>query len=398
MTDTAARPTRRQLDVYGVVERDPEPELMAIARIAAQLAGVRTATVNLLDATQQYNVAAEGFEPATRPLEQSMCGVTVTLPGPVAVKDASRDPRWQDNPWVNGELGNVRFYAASQLRGDDGQVVGTLCVFDDDPHELSVDQRRGLEELALQASRWLESRRRAQQLEHAVGDLERSNADLAAFAGRVAHDLRNPLAAVSGFLQLADRRLADEMSERVHMVIRSALEASSRMSELLDAMLAFASVGASPRIGDVELRTVVENAIADVAPAIESAGATVDVDPLPRVRTDPTLVRQLVQNLLANAMKFGREDVVPRVRVTGGDDGDGWWLTIADNGRGVPAEDRERVFELFARAANATGQSGSGIGLATCVRIAEALGGTLTLDDTAGGGATFTLRVTDFVN
>lgn len=391
MTDTATRPSRQQLDTYRVVERDPEPQLLAIARIAAQLAGVRTATVNLLDESQQYNVAAEGFEPATRPIEQSMCGVTVTLRGPVAVEDASRDPRWRDNPWVNGELGRVRFYAASQLRDDDGQVVGTLCVFDDDPHQLSSEQRRGLDELAAQASQWLESRRRADRLESTVGDLQRSNADLAAFAGRVAHDLRNPLAAVSGFLQLADRRLADEMSERVQTVVRSALDASTRMADLVDGMLAFASVGAAPRMQDVDLKTVVDDVVADVSPAVQAAGATVEVGPLPQVRTDPTLVRQLVQNLLANAVKFGCDGVAPIVRVGGAGDESGWWLSVADNGRGVPAEDKDRVFELFARAGNATGRSGSGIGLATCVRIAEALHGTLTLVDTPGGGATFTL-------
>jgi signal transduction histidine kinase len=377
---------------YDLIDQPPQEDLVAVARLAARIAGVDTATINILDDRYQHQVATAGFVGGRTSREASMCNTSIAAAEPVYLPDAAADARFAGNPWVTGELAAVRFYAASQLRTPDGFVVGTLCVFDESVRTLDDHQRRALDDLAEQIVGWLELRRRQGVLEQALGELERSNADLAAFAGRVAHDLRNPLTAVIGFLSLAERRFNDEMSERLRGIVATSLESAHRMASLVDDMLTFATVGAEPTLAHVDLRDLATAVVVDCEAQLTAAAARVDLRPLPTVTTDATLLRALLQNLVANATKFTRAGVDPLIVVVGGgDDERGWWLSVADNGRGIPAAERITVFEPFARASNSRGAQGTGIGLATCARIASRLGARLDVDETPGGGATFTV-------
>ena len=115
-------------------------------------------------------------------------------------------------------------------------------------------------------------------------------------------------------------------------------------------------------------------------------------DDLPTVTGDETLLRQLLQNLIDNALKYGRPDQPCRMVVAAHRVGPSWELTVADNGIGIPPEQRGRVFEMFAQV-NPEGRKGHGIGLSTCQRIAARHGGTLEIEDTPGGGATVRLTL-----
>lgn len=262
------------------------------------------------------------------------------------------------------------------LRGRDGEVRGGLLV----AGPVEPDQRAALDQIAAHAGALLERREREDGLLDAVGALLRTNDELAVFAGRVAHDLRAPLTAVLGFLTLAEGPLRGETSDGAVECIRSARSAAARMQVLVDDLLAYATFTARPQPGPVALPALVEAAVADLG-----ATGRVDYAGLGRVRTDATLVRQLVQNLVGNALTHAGSKA--RVDVRAGVDGPTWWLQVADDGPGIPAEQRERVFDPFVRLG---GSGGSGLGLATCARIADALGGHIRVDQVADGGAAFT--------
>jgi GAF domain-containing protein len=115
---------------------------------AAAVAGVLMATLNLIDADRQCPVSTLGFEGAPVPRREAMCNVTLELGQFVHVPDARTDPRFADSPWVDGRLGEVRFYASAPLITRDGFIIGTLCVFDVEPHELSPGQIAALTKLA----------------------------------------------------------------------------------------------------------------------------------------------------------------------------------------------------------------------------------------------------------
>ncbi len=262
------------------------------------------------------------------------------------------------------------------LRGGDGEVRGGLSV------DAAVDdeQRAVLDQLAAHAGALLERRDRESGLLDAVGALLRTNDELAVFAGRVAHDLRSPLTAVLGFLSLADGPLRDETSDRAAECVRSAMSAATRMRVLVDDLLAYATFTARPELGSVDMPALVAAVMADLR-----ADGRVRYVGADRVCSDATLQRQLVQNLVGNALTHAGP--AARVEVRVGMDKTNWWLQVADDGPGIPAEQRERVFDPFVRLGRT---AGSGLGLATCARIAEALGGRIVVGEAAGGGAAFT--------
>jgi signal transduction histidine kinase len=386
-------PGRASLERYGVLDGPQDPDLKAITRLAAHVCGALNATVNLLDETTQYQAAAEGFEPGTCPREESMCAVTVELDHPVQLRDARTDPRFADNPFVTGRRANVRFYAASPLRVSDGRTVGTLCVFDDQPRtrDLEPGQQEALDDLAAQVVQVLELRAETNRLAATNDELLRSNADLVAFAGRIAHDLRNPIAATTGFLSLARGAFGDELTGRARECVEHADGAVRRMADLVDDLLAFARVGATIRRTDVDLGAVMTGVVRDLQALIGSTGGTVEYAELPVVQSDPTLLRQVLQNLVTNALTYSRPGVPPRALISAKEAGGRWSVQVSDNGRGIPVEARATVFELFVRLPHGAEVQGSGIGLATCARIAKALDAQITITDTEGGGTTFTV-------
>ncbi|MFC5138147.1 ATP-binding protein [Actinomycetospora rhizophila] len=378
-------------DVDGVVD---EPELRSVAELARHVCDVPYAVVNLISEHFQHQVAAVGIAPAVCAREDSMCSVSITTSEPVVVPDAREDPRFADNPFVTGRLADVRFYAAGQLRTASGAVLGTLCVFDGVRRDLAPAQRRGLDLLAGQAVAALELRRAGRELattvrelEEARAELARSNSDLAAFAGQVSHDLRNPLAGVTGFLELLADRPAVAADGTAHGHVERALAGAARMRDLVDDLLAYARVGGGLRPERVDLAVLLDDVLDDLAPTGALDGFDVRGDPLPVVRGDAVQLRAVLQNVVTNALRFARPDrrLLLRLRAQARDER--WLIEIADNGRGIPTAQREEAFTLLRQVHDhGTVPGGSGIGLATCRRIVAAHGGTIGIGDGVDGG------------
>jgi hypothetical protein len=165
---------------YGVLDQPEAADLDAVVRLAARITGTPQAVINLIDADRQWQAAAYGAERGEVPREQSMCTWAIVEPSTVVVSDSSKDPRFERNPWVTGELGNVRLYAAAQLVAPVRQVVGTLCVFSEETGRLSDEQVAALEDLAKVVTSLFEERAVVNELRHAslwqselIADLER---------------------------------------------------------------------------------------------------------------------------------------------------------------------------------------------------------------------------------
>ena len=148
----------RVADLHALTDPDA-PQSEAVEEFvlrAAEIAGVPMATLNLIDADRQCQAATAGFEGSSTAREDAMCSVTLQLGTMVVVADATQDPRFVGSPWVDGRLGGVRFYASAPLRTRRGHIVGTLCVFDIEPHHLSPRQVAELLALAGQVVETLE--------------------------------------------------------------------------------------------------------------------------------------------------------------------------------------------------------------------------------------------------
>jgi signal transduction histidine kinase len=413
VTIEAERRRLAALHEYSLLDAPADDELEAVVRVAAMVAGVPTATLNLIDENRQCQLTTTGFAGGDSTRRDSMCAIRFETGEFVHVPDAGLDPTYQHNPWVTGILAKVRFYASVPLVTPQGYALGTLCVFHTEPGELNEDQIARLKDLAgvilalferRRQARWnaqllAESEVQRQLLEQAHADLadtnaelQRSNVELEQFAGVVSHDLAAPLGVVNGYLELLADLYGDEGQAR-HW-LNSASRAVGRMQTLIDALLTYARAGNGPcRFQTVDLGDAVDQALMDLRGGFRAAGAVIDVPPaLPVVSGDPTLVRQLLQNLIGNALKYRHAERPCRIAVRAESDPVGWRISVVDNGIGIPAEHRRRVFEMFTRIERATG-TGHGVGLSTCQRIVERHGGRIHADETPGGGTTvsFTL-------
>jgi signal transduction histidine kinase len=362
-----------QIDKYRVLVEPPRADLMALVDVAAQVARVPMATINLITDTEQHQIATHGFDASVCSREDSMCALVLHVGAPVIVPDASQDDRFRDNPFVTGVIGNVRFYATHQLITPEGVIIGTLCVFDEVPRTLTDEQEQALVSLAARVVDLLE-------LELRTRELARSNEALAAFAGQVSHDLRNPLTAVSMSLKMMDEEIDGD--EDLAFLVKRAIGGATRMQSLIDDLLKFARVGSELERGPVDLQQVVTDVVEDLA--VPLLDATVVVGEMPTVVGDAVQLRAVVQNLVANAAKFTRAGAPPHIEIDGTLIGTRWRIEICDRGPGIPADQRERVFQPLARIDEEV--EGSGIGLSTCRRIIEAHGGRIGLADAAYGG------------
>jgi signal transduction histidine kinase len=375
---------------YDVLGRPARRDLLAVVELAARICDVPMATINLITDLEQHQVAAYGFDAAVCRREDSMCAAILDSDTPVVVTDASLDPRFRDNPFVTGAIGSVRFYASHKLVTPDGVPIGTLCVFDERPRSMAESQIQALGTLAERVVDVLELSLRTRQLAESLAAVETmrdelvaSNDRLASFAGQVSHDLKSPLTAVTMSLGMIREQL-DQGGEQpdVLWLVERAIGGSTRMAALIDDVLQFAQIGGRLGADDVDLDEVVSEAVADLGPSL--TGVTMSIGSLPVVCGDRVQLRAVVQNLIGNAAKFRSPDRQPAVQVSARRRATGWRVEVTDNGRGVPVEDRERVFEPLARVDESV--PGSGIGLATCRRVVEAHGGRIGLDEAVGGG------------
>jgi signal transduction histidine kinase len=370
---------------------DAVASLRRLAYLAAQLCETPSAVINILDAAHQHQVAAFGVDPRVCAVQDSMCVVVLEQRSPVLVPDAAADERFRANPFVTGEFGSLRLYASAPLVNPDGHVLGRLCVFDEKPRELTSTQLKNLQELAGQVVEVLELRRRTLRLARTHAELSRSNQLLSEFAGRLCHDLKSPLTSVVGMAATLPRFATISSDARSLRLVGDIADAAQRMRALVDEMLAFASVGGHTELVPVDLESVMNEVRHDLDTLIGEAHAHVRVDS-DTLCADRQQLRVLVQNLVANAITYRRRDRECRVGVRGRQTAHGWTLQVTDNGQGIPDESRGEVLRPLVRLDRDNAISGTGLGLSTCVRVAEAHHGHLTISDTPGGGTTVTVR------
>jgi signal transduction histidine kinase len=227
-----------------------------------------------------------------------------------------------------------------------------------------------------------------------AAELARSNRELEQFASIASHDLQEPLRKVQTFAAHLQAREHDRLSEEGQDFLRRMSAAAARMRALIDDLLMFSRVSTKGRpFVPVDLDDVVAQVLIDLELTIEETGAKVVIAELPTIDADPVQMRQLLQNLLENALKFRREGIVPEVAVSAGVSDGVAELTVRDNGLGFEPQYATRIFRAFERLHGTSAYPGTGIGLALCRKIVERHHGTITADSELGAGTVFTVRL-----
>jgi PAS domain S-box-containing protein len=232
------------------------------------------------------------------------------------------------------------------------------------------------------------------ELAQANIDLHRSNTELEQFAYVASHDLQEPLRVVSQYLELLKRRYQGQLDTEAHEFIDFAVSGASRMKDLIKGLLSFSHVGTQDAdIQNVLAETLVQRAVENLKAAIEERSAIVTWDhPLPEVAADPGLLVQVLQNLIANGIKFQKSGT-PRVHISAAELGAEWVLSVRDNGIGIEPQHAGRVFGIFERLNPSDQYPGTGIGLAISKKIVERHGGRIWFNSQPGEGTTFSFSI-----
>jgi signal transduction histidine kinase len=385
---------RARLDAlarYDILDTSPEEAFDDLVALAAELCGAPVSLMTLVDSDRVFHKAAAGADPGDVPREESFCTHAIAGDGLMVVPDTAADPRFAGNPNVTHGLG-VRFYAGAPLVTPEGAAIGSLCVIDRHPRELTPDQERALRALSRAVVAQLELRRQNERLRA----LDRLKDELVAV---VAHDLRTPLTSIRGYVDMLLAGDAGPLTETQQRFLGVVDRNSGRLERLTGDLLLLARYEAGELELDlrpIDVAAVVRDAAEAARPAAEAVGIglEVEIDDVPSLRADRERLGQLLDNLVSNAVKFtpagGRIALALR-RAPGGC---GVAIEVADSGPGIPADEQPLLFERFYRARGATEARvpGTGLGLAIAKTIADGHGGTIAVESREGDGATF--RVT----
>jgi PAS domain S-box-containing protein len=245
-----------------------------------------------------------------------------------------------------------------------------------------------------------------QQLRAVSDELERSNRELEGFATIASHDLQEPLRKIQAFGDRLAEHSAGVLDDEARDYLRRMQNAAGRMQTLINDLLAYSQVTIRPEPPQpVDLGLVVAEVLSDLDERIRDVKGLVHVGPLPTILASPLQVRQLFQNLIANALKFHPTDIAPEVHVEAISRGDTrgpkgrrdrnpqWEIRVRDNGIGFDDKHAEKIFAPFQRLHGRQAYEGTGMGLAICRRIVAYLGGTITATSQPGMGATFVVTL-----
>ncbi len=258
-------------------------------------------------------------------------------------------------------------------------------------------RQRGAEALA-QANDELEERveRRTADLNLANESLQRSNRELEQFASVASHDLQEPLRKIQAFGDRLQTRCSAELGEQGRDYLTRMLSSATRMRSLIDALLSFSRVTTKAQpFTLVNLETIAADVLSDLEDRIQRMNGRVEIGPLPTLEADASQMRQLLQNLIGNGLKFARPGHPPVVEVSSRmlalENGKPACceLSVRDNGIGFEEIYLDRIFELFQRLHGRQEYEGTGMGLAICRKIVERHGGSITARSAPDAGATF---------
>jgi two-component system NtrC family sensor kinase len=269
-------------------------------------------------------------------------------------------------------------------------------LIEENRHILEEIKERELEALRARAASEVAQERAAlaDQLAAANQHLARANQLLEQFAYSAAHDLQDPLRKIRIFSELLYATLKDSLDDESSQYLGFCIQGAEQMDQLIKDLLLYANATKSadrPRKA-VSLQDALDKSLANLEVVIQNTGAVVSSGPLPAMFVDEVRIQQLFQNLIGNAIKYRRPDVLPRIEISSCRQ-DGWWVfSVADNGIGISDEYRERVFELFKRL-DPDRYPGTGLGLAICKQIVEQFGGTIWVESALGTGSTFKFRI-----
>ena len=391
---------QEELNQLEILDTDPEQSFDDLTILASQICGTKISLISLIDRERQWFKSRTGLNAEETPREISWCGHAILGNDIFEVPDATIDDRFKDNPLLLGEP-NVRFYAGVPLVTENGYKIGTLCVIDNTPKELSPWQREVLHKLGKQAVILIEARLREKKLIEANLKLEAERklslhqaklASIGQLASGVAHEINNPLAIIKGYLSVI--KDTNNLNSETLVRIEKIDNACNRIKTIVNGLRTF-SRSDMEEIVRFNLREVLKESI-DLVSEIylkENISLNLEIN-----QNDEAIIlgnkgrlSQVIMNLLANAKDANSKMTDRKINVSLKIENKHVILKVQDNGKGIDESISDKIFDPFFTTKDVN--EGTGIGLSIVSSIVKEHDGQIAFETFPNQGTTFTIKL-----
>ena len=387
----------KALKEYSILDTLPEQEYDDITQLASMICETSISTISLIDEKRQWFKSKVGLDAVESRREDSFCAHAIIEPDKIfTVKDSRLDERFHDNPFVIGDP-HVIFYTGVPLVSPEGFSLGTLCVIDDKPKELTEEQLKSLKALSNQVVSLFELRKSKMLLEKFTKDLENRNAELEKFAQVAAHDIKSPLSNISSLTQILIEDYSSDLDDDARNLMAMLDLSSKTLRNLVDGILEHSRTDSLL----VETRSVFNfgELLDETIQLFDNKEEFIFVRSFvnKEIYTNRVALQQILINLIVNGVKYNDK---PQVIIEMGfeETEEYYEFYVKDNGPGIKKMDQKRIFDIFEvlTGEDRFGNRGNGIGLSTVKKLVEGLGGKILVDSQINKGTTFSFVITKF--
>ncbi|MDJ1472070.1 GAF domain-containing sensor histidine kinase [Xanthocytophaga flava] len=386
------------LQGYHILDTQPEKDFDDIVQLASQICQTPISLISLVEQQRQWFKSRVGLDYKELPRETSFCGHAILQAGIFVVKDTHTDERFIDNPLVEGDPG-IRFYAGIPLINPDGFRLGTLCVIDRVPRELTSEQQFALQVLGQQVVHQLELRRRnfslmsaieqSQAQTNRINHLNEMNSKIISV---ISHDLRSPLNTIRGMINFLE--IEEGLPIQIQHLIQKLNEMLDSTDEILTTLVQW---GASQLSGNdmihstVNLQELIEKVKQEQEYKAQQKNNTIiNLVTIEHIRADKDMLWFILRNLVGNANKFtdsgtikiSAEKIDKQIKVS-----------VSDTGHGISQDILSTLFSQRQTSRGTQGEKGIGFGLIMCREFIEKLGGSIEVLSEEGKGSLFSFTI-----
>ncbi|MEM5538637.1 MULTISPECIES: sensor histidine kinase [unclassified Olleya] len=377
---------------YKILDTLPESDFDNITSLVATICEVPISLITLLDTDRNFLKSHHGLNVQESPRDISFCGHAILQSQDIfVVEDSRKDSRFKDNPLI--DQFNAIFYAGVPLRNKDGLALGTLCVYDHEPRQLTEIQKKALITLGKQVMNLFDLRLNNRLLDESKKELLERNADLSKFASHVSHDLKSPLANIISLTAFLKEEEGNVFTEESIDYINYIEESADSLKNYIDGILIHYKAN---ELLNEDKQTIALNALFEEVKRIHL------LDDLQfktntknqNIFINKAAVTQILINLVDNALKYNNKPN-PEVILNYSENKNFHIFSVTDNGIGIAQEQQNEVFKLFNNnnQTDAKGNKGTGIGLFTVKNLVKKLNGDIVLKSQIGIGSTFTFTI-----
>lgn len=379
---------------YNLLDTLPEKEYDDITRIAADICSVPMSALTIVDAERQWFKSKIGITDTENSRDVAFCAHAILNPNEIFVVDnPSEDERFHDNPLVTGKP-NIAFYAGIPLVTESGAALGTLCVLDNKPNQLSFDQKVTLMALARQIVAYFEVRKLNIRLHQQQEQLRMVNEDLAKFAYVVAHDIKSPFSTIAMGLALLKDKYMEQLDEEGRMFLDMMEERSLLGIQMVNGILEHTQ---SFNKDSIAMESFTLGSLIEETRKLLTIPARFEIqvkDPDMELFSSKSVLLQILANLCNNAIKYN-DKAEGKITISATEQNGRYHFAVQDNGPGIAEADQQKIFELFStlNVSDRFNNKGTGIGLSTVKRLVEKMEGAVTVTSAMGSGSNFEFTI-----